>query len=87
MPRGGGEKGDAPILVPKGTLIAFSTFAAQRNVDLYGEDAGRFRIDRWNDHKTKERRMVDWSYHPFLGGPRKCLGGESYFSEVKLMLY
>lgn len=24
--------------------------------------------------------MVDWSFHPFLGGPRKCLGGEFLFS-------
>jgi hypothetical protein len=76
LPRGGGEHGEAPILIPRGTLVAFSTFAAQRSQHLYGQDANRFRVERWDDESTKERRMVDWSYHPFLGGPRKCLGGE-----------
>jgi len=76
LPHGGGEHGQAPVLIPKGTLIAFSTFSVQRNRDLYGEDASKFRADRWDEESLKERRMVDWSYFPFLGGPRKCLGGE-----------
>lgn len=76
LPSGGGEKGDAPILIPKGTLLAFSTFAVQHNKDLYGEDASKFRPGRWEDRSIKERRTTDWSYHPFLGGPRKCLGGK-----------
>jgi cytochrome P450 len=77
LPRGGGNSGEDPILVPKGTLVAFSTFAVHRNRDLYGQDAGKFRPDRWEDDVIKQRRMVDWSYHPFFGGPRKCLGGKS----------
>lgn len=76
LPRGGGEYGDAPILIPKGTLAAFSTFAAQRDRNLYGQDANEFRLERWDDDAIKQRRMVDWSYLPFLAGPRKCLGGK-----------
>ncbi|KAK5118161.1 hypothetical protein LTR85_008141 [Meristemomyces frigidus] len=82
LPQGGGADGSAPVLIPKGTLIAFSTFAVHRSVastsqcGMYGESASKFCIERWNDVRSKERRMVDWSYHPFLGGPRKCLGGE-----------
>ena len=76
LPHGGGEDGEAPVLIPNGTLIAFSTFAVHRDRDLYGDNAGKFLINRWDDVRTKERRMVDWSYHPFIGGPRKCLGGE-----------
>lgn len=56
--------------------MAFSTFAVQRNRDLYGQDANKFRPERWEDDVIKQRRMVDWSYHPFFGGPRKCLGGK-----------
>ena len=76
LPHGGGDDGESPIIVPKDTLIAFSTFAAHRSQELYGDDANRFRIERWKDDVVKERRMIDWSYHPFIGGPRKCLGGE-----------
>jgi cytochrome P450 len=76
LPRGGGNSGEDPILVPKGTLVAFSTFAVHRNRDLYGQDADKFRPERWNDDVIKQRRMVDWSYHPFFAGPRKCLGGK-----------
>ncbi|KAI5359826.1 Putative cytochrome P450 [Septoria linicola] len=85
LPQGGGEDGKSPILIPKGTLIAFSTFAAHRNQDLYGPDASKFRIERWNDARTKERRMVDWSYHPFLGGPRKCIGERFAVTQAKYL--
>jgi len=77
LPRGGGEHGEAPISIPRGTLVAFSTFATQRSQHLYGQDANKLRAERWDDDSTKGRRTADWSYHPFLGGPRKCLGGES----------
>lgn len=86
LPHGGGKDGDAPILIPKGTLVAFSTFATHRNKDLYGRDASRFDIGRWNDHLMKERRMVDWSYHPFLGGPRKCLGERFAITQAKYLI-
>jgi cytochrome P450 len=76
LPRGGGKSGEDPILIPKSTLVAFSAFAVHRNRDLYGQDAGKFRPERWDDDVIKQRRMVDWSYHPFFGGPRKCLGGK-----------
>lgn len=76
LPRGGGESGEDPILVPKDTLVAFSTFAVHRNRDLYGQDAGKFRPERWDDDVIKQRRMVDWSFQPFFAGPRKCLGGK-----------
>ncbi len=67
------------MLVPKDTAVAFSTFATHRSPKLYGEDANRFCIDRWKYQSVKER-LVDWSYHPFLGGPRKCLGGKFIYT-------
>ncbi|KAF2666146.1 cytochrome P450 [Microthyrium microscopicum] len=84
FPRGGGEDGLSPMLVPKGTLIALSTFATHRSTDLYGEDAGKFSIERWNDNVVNER-MVDWSFHPFIGGPRKCLGERFALDQAKYL--
>ncbi|QIW97932.1 hypothetical protein AMS68_003450 [Peltaster fructicola] len=77
LPHGGGKDGEAPFVVPKGSIVAFSAFATQRSTALYGPDADKFDIDRWDNDQVKERRMIDWSFHPFIGGPRKCIGGES----------
>lgn len=90
LPRGGGEHGEAPILIPRGTLVAFSTFATQRSQHSYGQDANKFRAERWDDDFIEGRITAGWSYHPFLGGPRKCLGGEStatcHVSHLRLLI-
>ncbi|KAI1127135.1 cytochrome P450 CYP5202A1 [Nemania abortiva] len=73
LPAGGGTSGEEPILVPKGALVCFSTFGCHRSTKYYGEDAMKFRPERWRelDVKTMTR---DYMFHPFIGGPRKCLG-------------
>ncbi|KAM3531543.1 hypothetical protein MY4038_004418 [Beauveria bassiana] len=73
LPAGGGESGEEPIYVPKGTLICLSTFACQRSTTYYGSDAHEFRPERWQQVDAKVRTS-DFTFHPFIGGPRKCLG-------------
>ncbi|KAJ8129985.1 hypothetical protein O1611_g3646 [Lasiodiplodia mahajangana] len=73
LPVGGGSSGDQPILVPKGTLVCFSTFGCHRSTKYYGEDAMDFRPERWREVDVKIRTR-DYTFHPFIGGPRKCLG-------------
>lgn len=75
LPAGGGESGEEPILVPKGTLICISTFACQRSSNYYGSDAMEFRPERWQEVDAKTRTR-NFTLHPFIGGPRKCLGGK-----------
>ncbi|KAK2748974.1 hypothetical protein FQN57_007257 [Myotisia sp. PD_48] len=73
LPAGGGDSGEEPVLVPKGTLICFSTYACQRSTKYYGNDAMKFRPERWQDISEKTQAN-DYTFHPFIGGPRKCLG-------------
>lgn len=75
MPHGGGADGEAPFVVPKGSIIAFSAFATHHSSKFYS-NADKFDVSRWDNDQTKESRMIDWSYSPFIGGPRKCIGGE-----------
>jgi cytochrome P450 len=75
LPTGGGADGQSPILVPKGTLICYSVFAMQRSTAVYGSDADKFLPSRW-DKKSEKECTQDWSFVPFNGGPRKCLGGK-----------
>jgi cytochrome P450 len=75
LPAGGGETGEEPVFVPKGTLVCFSTFGCHRSTKYYGEDATEFRPQRWREVDV-DTRTRDYTFHPFIGGPRKCLGGK-----------
>lgn len=77
LPAGGGESGEEPILVPKGTLICLSTFACHRSAKYYGCDATEFRPERWQEVDVRVRTS-NFTFHPFIGGPRKCIGGKAY---------
>lgn len=68
LPRGGGPDGQAPLFVPKGTMVGYSPYTMHRRHDLYGPDADEFKPERW------ETLRPGWEYLPFNGGPRICLG-------------
>jgi cytochrome P450 len=70
LPVGGGEDGTKPVAVKKGQLVLFCVYAMHRRKDIWGEDVNEFKPERW------EGRKIDWSYIPFSGGPRICLGRE-----------
>lgn len=76
LPTGGGPDRKSPVLIPKGSAVAFSVYSMHRRPDLYGMDAELFRPERWdeempmNDNPTNAK----WGYLPFHGGPRMCLG-------------
>lgn len=42
-----------------------------RRKDIYGPDADSFRPERWEENSKR-----GWSFLPFNGGPRICLGRE-----------
>lgn len=76
LPQGGGEDETHPILVKKGDRVQYVVFAMHRRTDLWGEDAGDFRPERW------EGKTHGWEYLPFNGGPRICLGMQYAQSEI-----
>lgn len=70
LPVGGGPDGEAPILVPKGTQVGYQVFSMHRRKDVYGDDADDFIPERW----TERNLRPGWSFLPFNGGPRICIG-------------
>lgn len=76
LPVGGGVGGDKPLAVRKGQLCNFLTYGLHRRIDIWGDDAAEFRPERW------EGRKMDWSYIPFSGGPRVCLGQQYALTEA-----
>ena len=79
LPTGGGPDRTSPVLVPKGTAVAYSIYTLQRRPDLYGMDAELFRLERWNEAMPlmQSETWSRWSYISFNGGPRICLGSAS----------
>lgn len=78
LPTGGGPDRKSPVLIPKGSAVAFSVYSMHRRPDLYGMDAELFRPERWDEDMPLQHNPTNskWGYLPFHGGPRVCLGSE-----------
>ncbi|KAI9776572.1 MAG: hypothetical protein M1839_009476 [Geoglossum umbratile] len=80
LPTGGGKDRKSPIAVRKGQVIAYSVYVMHTRPDIWGEDAGVFRPERW------EGRKIGWEYLPFNGGPRICLGQQFALTEAAYVI-
>ncbi|KAI0544108.1 cytochrome P450 [Xylaria curta] len=72
LPVGGGPDGKDPVFVAKGQAVGYCVYAMHRREDIYGEDAHKFRPERWEGDEL--RNIHNYAYLPFNGGPRVCLG-------------
>lgn len=83
LPRGGGADGTQPIAVAKDTPIGYSTFILQRRPDIYPSTSStfahhlEFSPERWDSWTPKS-----WTYIPFNGGPRICIGQQFALTEM-----
>jgi len=85
LPAGGGEHGAAPIVVPTGTFVLYSILGLHRNPEIWGADATSFRPERWSEVGTNERHN-NWQYIPFNGGPRKCIGEQLAWRQIRYVV-
>ncbi|KAJ0168554.1 Cytochrome P450 52A13 [Colletotrichum tanaceti] len=83
LPVGGGPDGTLPLAVCKDTPIGYSTLLMQRREDLYPPVSetfahpSEFSPDRWFHWQPKP-----WTYVPFNGGPRICIGQQFALTEM-----
>ncbi|OAL44042.1 cytochrome P450 alkane hydroxylase, partial [Pyrenochaeta sp. DS3sAY3a] len=84
LPTGGGPDRTSPVLIPKGSAVAFSVYSMHRRTDLYGMDAELFRPERWDEEMPMQQNPTNakWGYLPFHGGPRMCLGLDFALTEA-----
>jgi cytochrome P450 len=79
LPRGGGDDGASPLLIPAGVTVMTDFFTMHRRLDIWGDDAEEFHPERWLKTENLDREMTGaFKYLPFGGGPRSCLGRELY---------
>jgi cytochrome P450 len=69
--------------VPAGSLVLLSPYAMHRDERYYAEPS-RFNPERWTD--DARRRLPEYSYFPFGGGPRRCVGEGFAWMEGILLL-
>jgi cytochrome P450 len=68
---------------PAGTMVMLTQWVTHRLPAIWPE-AEIFRPERWDPHN--EQKIVPWSYFPFGGGPRICIGMPFAQLEAKLLL-
>src|SRR5690606_13041478 len=77
-----GPMGLDPVAVLKDTPVGYSTLVMQRRTDIFGPDAEEFRPERWENGWSPK----SWTYVPFNGGPRICLGQQFAITEMQYVI-
>ncbi|NIL97160.1 MAG: cytochrome P450, partial [Planctomycetales bacterium] len=77
---------DYPVrnyLIPAGSIVGVSQYVAHRDERYFGEP-GKFDPLRWTEQEKAKRPK--FSYFPFGGGPRLCIGEAFAWMEMILIL-
>ncbi|CAL8580401.1 hypothetical protein XPA_006128 [Xanthoria parietina] len=83
LPAGGGIEGKSPVFVKKGTMLTTSLYALHRSPQIWGQDSDTWRPERWLQKGRDELVKVGhWTFLPFGGGPRICIGMQLALTEV-----
>ncbi|ULU03595.1 hypothetical protein L3Y34_016818 [Caenorhabditis briggsae] len=70
--------------VEAGTMVQVDTWTLQTNSKIWGEDAGEFKPERWEN--GDEQFIQKGAYIPFGLGPRQCIGMRLAYMEEKMLL-
>ncbi len=68
---------------PSGTFFGMSQWVLHQMPEIWG-DANVFRPERWEP--TEAKKVPQWAYFPFGGGPRICIGMPFAQLEAKILL-
>ena len=75
--------GTSPVFVKKGTVLTTSFYALHRLPQLWGADADVWRPERWlHEDGCRMMKLGHWTFLPFGGGPRVCIGMQLALTEV-----
>ncbi|KAK7357405.1 hypothetical protein VNO80_16690 [Phaseolus coccineus] len=70
--------------VRKGDLVSFQPYVMGRMKFLWGEDAEKFRPERWLDENGILKKESPFKFTAFHAGPRICVGKEFAYRQMKI---
>lgn len=70
--------------IPAGSLLILGNYNVHRNRAIWGERADEFDPENFRPERVAQRHP--FSYVPFSGGPRNCVGIKYAWIAVKIML-
>ncbi|XP_065082895.1 uncharacterized protein LOC135705214 [Ochlerotatus camptorhynchus] len=70
--------------IPEGTTVVLGVFNTHRNAKYWGPDVDSFNPDNFFPERVAERHP--YSFLPFSGGPRNCIGYKYGLMSMKIML-
>ncbi|KAM5586465.1 cytochrome P450 72A397-like [Rosa sericea] len=71
--------------LPAGVEVGLSTLLIHRDKELWGDDANEFKPERFLEGVSKATKSP-FSFIPFGGGPRICIGQNFALTEAKLAI-
>lgn len=77
---GGGKASKDPLFVKRGDVIETNFYAMHRSRQIWGEDADKFRPERW------EKSYPAWAFMGFNGGPRTCPAQQMVYTEASYVI-
>ncbi|CRK99682.1 CLUMA_CG012996, isoform A [Clunio marinus] len=72
------------VIVPKGVTLIIHFFNLHRKKEIWGDDAEEFNPDRFSSENENKRHP--YSFLPFSGGSRDCIGKHYAMLAVKTIL-
>uniref|UniRef100_A0A182X361 Uncharacterized protein n=1 Tax=Anopheles quadriannulatus TaxID=34691 RepID=A0A182X361_ANOQN len=74
------------VIVPSGVTLLINILTLHRNKELWGERAHVFDPDRFDPALYDAKKQHSFSYIPFGGGPRNCIGYRYGMFAMKIMV-
>jgi cytochrome P450 len=72
-----------PLYIQKGDSVVFSTLVLHRRADIYPSPSPSFApVDQFSPERWETWAPKPWTYIPFNGGPRICVGQQFALREI-----
>jgi cytochrome P450 len=68
--------------IPGGTIVGCSAWVIHRRKEIYGEDVGHYRPERWLEAEKEQLKEMNACMLQFGAGPRTCIGKNISLLEV-----